>query len=154
MKQSNNKKSSSSQEGGGPSSAKSPKGPRQKNQGGPSCSREPVDDENPRNPKEAPRKGGQPMGAKNKGGGGGKGRKRKRNQDKVQVKLNTNYCYITSYFWYRPSSQYVVWRITIVYVSPLNLVCNEKGGFLTYHNSVHVLLNLVCNENGGLRDRR
>ena len=90
MKRSNNK--------GKDFLAKSPKSPRRKKQRGPGCSREPDNNENPKNTKDAPRKEKQPTGVKNKGEGEGKGRKRKRNQDKVQVKLITNYCYIISYF--------------------------------------------------------
>ena len=93
MKRSNNKKSSSSQKGGG-SLANSPKSPPRKKQRGPSCSREPDNNENPKNTKDAPRKEKQPTGVKNKGEGEGKGRKRKGNQ----VKLITNFCYIISYF--------------------------------------------------------
>ena len=83
MKRSNNKKSSSSQKRGG-SLAKSPKSPWRKKQRGPSCSREPDNNENPRNTKDAPKKEKQPTGVKNKGEGEGKGRKRNQN---IQVKL-------------------------------------------------------------------
>ena len=95
MKRSNNK--------GKNSLAKSPKTPRRKKQRGPGCSREPDNNENPKNTKDAPRKEKQPTRVKNKGEEEGKRRKRKRNQ----VTLITNYCYIISYFSYRGLSQNV-----------------------------------------------